>query len=193
MKFVLASKSPRRVELLKLVGLEFTVQPSDIDENLPENLSPEDLVMQLATLKASHIASTTKDSEVYIIGADTIVVHKGDILGKPIDEDDAVSMLKKLSGDSHDVYTGYTVVRMSDAFMCTQFEKTTVHFKPLTEEEILRYVKTGEPMDKAGAYGIQQKGSLIVDRIDGDYFNVVGLPVCALAQMLRKEFGIDLL
>lgn len=189
---ILASASPRRQELLKQIGLSFSVKPSAIEEEFYAQQSPEEVVQQLAFQKAKDVADKT-EGDCIVLGADTIVVYQNKILGKPANEDEAYRMLMMLNGQTHHVYTGFALIRTSDYKIIKQYEKTLVKFRALTEEEILSYIKTGEPMDKAGAYGIQKIGSLIVERIDGDYFNVVGLPVAKLARVLKEEFSITLL
>ena len=189
MKIVLASQSPRRKELLGRMGLEFVTQASKIDESAFDGLEARELVATLSREKAQWIARQL-DGETLVIGADTVVVRDGTALGKPKDAEDAVAMLLSLSGRDHQVCTGVTVCR-GDRVL-TQVEETQVTFRELTEAEVRQYVSTGEPMDKAGAYGIQGLGGLLVEGIRGDYSNVVGLPVCRLGQML-KGFGVDCL
>lgn len=189
MKIVLASQSPRRKELLGRMGLEFVTQASKIDESAFDGLEARELVATLSREKAQWIARQL-DGETLVIGADTVVVRDGAALGKPKDAEDAVAMLLSLSGRDHEVCTGVTVCR-GDRVL-TQVEETQVTFRDLTEAEVRQYVSTGEPMDKAGAYGIQGLGGLLVEGIRGDYSNVVGLPVCRLGQML-KDFGVDCL
>lgn len=189
MKIVLASQSPRRKELLGRMGLEFVTQASKIDESAFDGLAARELVATLSREKAQWIARQM-DGETLVIGADTVVVRDGAALGKPKDAEDAVAMLLSLSGRDHQVCTGVTVCR-GDRVL-TQVEETQVTFRDLTEAEVRQYVSTGEPMDKAGAYGIQGLGGLLVEGIRGDYSNVVGLPVCCLGQML-KDFGVDCL
>lgn len=189
MKIVLASQSPRRKELLGRMGLEFVTQASKIDESAFDGLEARELVATLSREKAQWIARQL-DGETLVIGADTVVVRDGAALGKPKDAEDAVAMLLSLSGRDHQVCTGVTVCR-GDRVL-TQVEETQVTFRDLTETEVRQYVSTGEPMDKAGAYGIQGLGGLLVEGIQGDYSNVVGLPVCRLGQML-KDFGVDCL
>ncbi len=189
MKIVLASQSPRRKELLGRMGLEFVTQASEIDESAFDGLEARELVATLSREKAQWIAKQL-DGETLVIGADTVVVRDGVALGKPKDVEDAVAMLLSLSGRDHQVCTGVTVCR-GDRVL-TQVEETQVTFRELTETEVRQYVSTGEPMDKAGAYGIQGLGGLLVEGIQGDYSNVVGLPVCRLGQML-KVFGVDCL
>ena len=189
MKIVLASQSPRRKELLGRMGLEFVTQASKIDESAFDGLEARELVATLSREKAQWIARQL-DGETLVIGADTVVVRDGAALGKPKDAEDAVAMLLSLSGRDHQVCTGVTVCR-GDRVL-TQVEETQVTFRELTEAEVRQYVSTGEPMDKAGAYGIQGLGGLLVEGIRGDYSNVVGLPVCRLGPML-KGFGVDCL
>lgn len=187
--FVLASKSPRRKELLKNIGLNAEIMPANVDEGVFSELPPEKMVTELAMLKATDVARSF-GKETFVIGADTVVSLDGEVFGKPENKEDAKRMLLKLSGKSHQVYTGYCVVNCHDGVSVAKCEKTVVTFRTLDEKEIDAYIETGEPMDKAGAYGIQQRGSKFVEKIEGDYFNVVGLPVCALVKMLKSEFGI---
>lgn len=181
MEVILASQSPRRRELMTLLRIPFTVRVADIDETMDGSIPARDAVAQVSCRKAEAIARRPED---IVIAADTIVVCSGEILGKPADEADARRMLKLLSGTDHQVMTGLTVLKGDQCAVCTEI--TDVHFRDLSEDEILRYIATKEPMDKAGAYGIQGGGSLFVEKIVGDYFNVVGLPVCRLGQILRK-------
>lgn len=190
--FVLASKSPRRKELLKNIGLQAEIMPASVDESVFSNLPPEKMVTELALLKASDVARSFRGN-TYVIGADTVVTLDGKVFGKPRDINDAKRMLLELSGKTHSVYTGYCVVSCKDGSAVAKYEKTDVTFRTLSQKEIDAYVKTREPMDKAGAYGIQEKGSMFVEKINGDYFNVVGLPVCALTSLLSNEFGISML
>lgn len=190
MKIILASKSPRRKELLTRMGInEFEILPAEGPERIEAGLSPSETVERLARGKAEEVR-TKAGPEPLIVAADTLVFLDGAALGKPADAEDAKRMLRSLSGRSHQVFTGVCVCRGST--ILTEHEKSDVWFRPLTEEEICGYVATGEPMDKAGAYGAQGFGSMLVSRIDGDFFNVMGLPVCRLYGML-KQFGIELL
>ena len=177
---VLASKSPRRQELIRLITDDFTVASVDADETLPCPMSPSDAVMYLSEIKARPLA----DGKNTVIGADTVVALEDSILGKPKDKDDAFRMLRSLSGKIHSVYTGVTIIKGENTD--TFFEKTDVEFYDLSDEEIADYISTGEPMDKAGAYGIQGYGALLVKKISGDFFNVVGLPVGKLNCELKK-------
>lgn len=188
-KLILASGSPRRRELLERIGLKFTVQAADVDETLVPGLSPREQVMRLSRIKAQAVADALNDTAV-ILSADTVVVLDSAILGKPKDTADARDMLKRLSGRSHLVLTGVTVWK--DGQMRSHCEETEVFLRTLTDAEIEAYIATGEPMDKAGAYGIQGYASLFVEKLVGDYYNVMGLPLCAAALMLR-DAGISVL
>lgn len=199
MKIVLASASPRRAELLKNIGLEFSITPDDSEEISTPGLDPAETVKELARNKASNVAERIKNSgglggeEALVIGADTVVVLSGEILGKPKDEADAERTLRRLSGNRHEVYTGVSVIDTFSGREVCDHEATVVEFRDISDEEIAAYIRTGEPMDKAGAYGIQNLGALFVKRIEGDYFNVVGLPLCKLGMILKKEFGVRLI
>ncbi len=181
---ILASGSPRRRELMSQVGLDFTVVTSDADENIKE-MEPEDYVRELSAIKAQSVLEQYADKEdsVIVIGADTIVYHKGEILTKPEDEEDAFRILKSLEGEIHQVYTGVTIC--SAHKNVSFYEKTDVWVYDMTDEEIRDYINTGEPMDKAGAYGIQGKFAAYIKGIEGDYNNVVGLPVARLVHELK--------
>ena len=186
---ILASQSPRRQELLRRIGItDFTVLATDSDESYDPRWSPEELVSRLSARKAA-AAARAAGPDALVIAADTMVFLYDRRLGKPADEADAFGMLSALSGREHTVRTGVTVRR--GEVVRTEVEATAVRFRGLTAEEIRRYIATGEPMDKAGAYGIQERGALLVEGIRGDYFNVMGLPVLRLARMLRA-FGLDL-
>ncbi len=189
MKIVLASQSPRRQALLGQMGLKFITKSPEINEDAFQGRDAQDLVKRLSREKACWIAGQF-DPDTIVIGADTVVVRDGTILGKPKDQEDAQAMLTSLSGRTHRVCTGVTVCQGEK--IVTQVEETNVTFRPLTDQEIRQYVATGEPMDKAGAYGIQGLGGLLVAGIQGDYQNVVGLPVCRLGQILL-DFGVDCL
>lgn len=192
---ILASGSPRRREILETVGLQFDVLVSDADESSvsPENLPVSVYVQELSLLKATAAAKAARVKDSLIISADTVVTFEGKILGKPKDREDAFLMLKSLSGKCHSVFTGICVMRTDNAYAVCASEETKVYFKKLSDEEINQYVNSNECMDKAGAYGIQGIGSLLVEKIEGDYFNVVGLPVSKLAEILKKEFDFDVL
>ena len=190
MEIILASGSPRRRELLARIGVEeYRILVPDVDESAEPNTPPGALVEELSLRKAQAVRGQVGD-EALVIAADTVVALEGKILGKPVDEVDAVEMLSALAGRNHEVYTGVTVLRGSKVVTC--HEVTAVTFRPLSPEEIANYVATGEPMDKAGAYGIQGIGSVLVSGIEGDYFNVMGLPVHRLSLVL-KTFGVDTL
>ena len=182
MAVILASQSPRRKELMGLFDLPFTVRVADIDESMDPEKLPSDEVSRVSRLKAQAISCAAED---VVIAADTIVVCDGQILGKPKDEADALRMLKLLSGRAHQVMTGLTVLQGEKCISTTEI--TDVFFRQLSDEEIEGYIATGHPMDKAGAYGIQGGAALFVEKLMGDYFNVVGLPVCKLGVIL-KEF-----
>ena len=189
-KIVLASGSPRRQELLGRMGItDFTVRVPEVEESYPAGLSPEETVCYISREK-SDAARLLCDENELIITADTMVFLDDKRLGKPKDEAQALEMLTALAGRRHTVCTGVTVRRGN--VILTRAQSTDVYFRPATERELRAYIRTGEPMDKAGAYGVQGKGSLLVQRIDGDFFNVMGLPVEMLAEML-KTFEIDLL
>ncbi|UZQ83844.1 nucleoside triphosphate pyrophosphatase [Thermoanaerobacter sp. RKWS2] len=191
MKIVLASKSPRRRELLSNLGLDFEVIESNVEEFSNEK-HPSRYVMDLSFNKAMLVAKKLKE-EAIVIGADTIVVIGDKVLGKPKDRDEAYIMLKSLQGRVHTVYTGITIVRTEDFKYVSDFEETKVWIKKLQDEEIFNYIDTGECYDKAGAYAIQGFGALIVEKIVGDYFNVVGLPISKLFDILKREFDVRLL
>lgn len=189
MTVVLASASPRRKQLLEQVGCQFSIITSDIDEDNNLSMAPEELAMHHALCKARDVA-VKAGCDAVVIGADTVVVLEGKVFGKPSDSVDAKRMLFSLSGRKHFVITGIAVVRADKVW--TDFTKTEVTIKDLTDEEIDRYIATGEPSDKAGAYAIQGIGALFVERIKGCYTNVVGLPLNNLAKLLKKA-GIELL
>ena len=179
---ILASASPRRRQLLTLVGIAHTVQPADVDESLHDNEAPAAYAERLARAKASAIA--VDDESTITIGADTIVVVDDRVLGKPRDRGEAATMLRALAGRTHTVYTAVAVRR--GARIVSAVEHVAVTFRPLTDAMIASYIATGEPMDKAGAYGIQGFGATIVQRIDGDYFAVMGLPLGALVGLIDQ-------
>ena len=187
MKYILASASPRRKELLAKTGIEYTVIPSNVEENITKT-EPGEIVMELALLKASDVFDQYADGDTMIIGADTIVVYKDEILGKPKDINDARDMLSMLSDRTHQVFTGMALVSMQDGKkqIKTFFERTDVTFYPITREDIDRYVESGDPFDKAGGYGIQTDFAVHIREIHGDFNNVVGLPVGKLYQELKE-------
>jgi len=189
LKIVLASGSPRRYELLKMIGLEnFEVMPDMEDEILCTGLTPEHTVCKTALSKAKNVAKRCEETDL-IIAADTEVFLGTKPFGKPKDSDDAIHMLKTLSGKKHTVYTGIALVCGST--IVTGAETTSVYFRNLSDSEIRKYVQTGDPLDKAGAYGVQGRGAVFIDRLEGDFFNVMGLPVCRLTTMLRS-FGVSI-
>ena len=188
MKIVLASKSPRRKELLSLLDLDFEIITADIDETMDSSLPVTDEVARISYQKADAVAGKL-DSDTVVISADTIVELDGIIMGKPQNAQEAMNMLSSLSGKSHNVHTAVTVLKGKEHL--TRVVTTAVTFRDITTEEITAYIKTQEPMDKAGAYGIQGRASKFVSGIVGDYFNVVGLPVCELSLML-KNFDINI-
>ncbi|PFZ11875.1 septum formation inhibitor Maf [Bacillus pseudomycoides] len=185
-KLILASGSPRRKELLELAGVPFEIVVSEIEETIGAYSSPADIVMSLALQKSSAVVEHHEDSVV--LGADTIVTYESRILGKPKDESEAKEILQLLSGKTHEVYTGVALI--SKEKTVTFYERTEVTFWELTEEEIDAYIATKEPLDKAGSYGIQGKGSIFVQHIQGDYYSVVGLPIARLVREL-KQFDND--
>jgi septum formation protein len=188
MKLILASASPRRAEILRNAGIRFEVRPTDLDESRLANELPGDYVRRLALAKALSGASKYRDpvDEALIVGADTVVVVDADVLAKPTSKDDARSMLRRLSGRVHEVHSGLALLRSSGAEQRVIEEVTQVHFAPLTDREIEGYIATGEPFDKAGAYAIQGIGGRYVTRIEGCYFNVMGLPLARLWSLLRE-------
>lgn len=189
-KIILASQSPRRRQLLEQMGITgFVVCPAQGEEDMGAHLPPDRLSEALALAKAREVAAQAGPEDM-IIAADTIVTLDHQVLGKPHSREEAVSMLETLSGRHHVVYTGLAVLRGGETV--SDHEGTEVRFRPLSREEIEAYVATGEPMDKAGAYGIQGRGALLVEGIVGDYFNVMGLPVCKLGQILNR-FGVKTL
>lgn len=189
-KIVLASASPRRQELLRRIGIEdFDIRVPEVEESFPQGLTPPEVVAHISREKADAAAALCTPEEI-VITADTMVFLDDQRLGKPADEADALRMLTSLQGRRHTVCTGVTV-RQGDCRL-TEADSTDVYFRPASWEELLAYIKTGEPMDKAGAYGVQGKGALLVERLDGDFFNVMGLPLLRLSRMLAR-FGVVLL
>lgn len=188
---VLASASPRRRELLALLGIPFRVAPADIDETPPDGFSPEKVALELALQKARTVAQS--EQEALVLGADTLVVCDTEILGKPNDVADALGMLRRLNGREHTVITGVALLQVEGGKVVreqTAAVQTRVWFRQVSEEHLRRYVATGEPMDKAGAYGAQGYGSTLIERIEGCYFNVVGLPVSRVCMML-EAWGVE--
>ncbi len=181
-QIILASASPRRKEILELADIAFEIFPSQMEEIITKE-KPEEVVMELAGQKAWDVWKQTSGSKM-VIGADTVVAYDGRILGKPKDEEDAARMLSMLSGNTHEVYTGVSIIQNGQEH--SFYEETKVKFYPLMQEEILKYVKTKEPMDKAGAYGIQGKAAPFIQGIEGDYYNVVGFPIARFLQEIKK-------
>lgn len=204
-QIILASASPRRKELLEQIGLTFDICPAKGEEVITKTI-PAEVVTELASQKAGEVAAMVKAYEerheelmtpqdIMVIGADTIVAYNNQILGKPKDEEDAYRMLSMLSGNTHCVYTGVSIILLGASGKAGEinfYEKTDVTMRQMEEGEIKRYIATGEPMDKAGAYGIQGKCAIFIDKINGDYNNVVGLPIAAIYRELKK-LGIDIL
>ncbi|WP_442604392.1 Maf family protein [Paenibacillus sp. KN14-4R] len=199
---VLASSSPRRQELVRSLGFPYRIEVSDADEQVEASLSPAQIVESLSLRKVKVVYERLKQEgqagtvlfqgKTILIGSDTIVVKDGVVLGKPADEQDAAHMLTMLQDTTHQVYTGIACVDLATGAEIVRHRTTDVHMKPLSPAQIERYIATGEPMDKAGSYAIQGIGATFVDSINGDYFNVVGLSVSLLSDML-SEFGVDVL
>lgn len=186
--FILASSSPRRRELLAGLGIQFSIDPSTEEESFEDGTPPGEIVKLLSLRKANSVAA--KYERGFIIGADTIVVFGDEILGKPSDREDAFAMLSKLQGKEHTVFSGIAIVDAGNGGSKVSYSSTKVKMKSLSEDQINRYIDTGEPHDKAGAYAIQGYGATIIEKIDGDYFTVVGLPLSLLSDMLA-DFGVD--
>ncbi len=190
-RIILASNSPRRKQLLENIGLKFEIIPDNTPEPMNDSLEPYEIVKKLAKFKGENVLKQLNSSDAaVIIAADTVVAVNDRILGKPRTKDEAFEMLTLLSGKSHSVYTGVYIIENLSKKSANFYEKTEVYFKSLDINEIKDYINIGEPMDKAGSYGIQNLGSLFVEKIQGDYFNVVGLPVCHLGKVLKQDFGI---
>jgi septum formation protein len=187
---ILASASPRRKELLEKIGLKFEAEPSNYEEDISPKLKPRELAESLSFEKAKVAAGSHKNA--LVIAADTFIVFRGKILGKPKTETQAKKMLETINGKPHSVITGFTIIDTENNKAISKSVETKVYIKRLTPNEVDAYVKSGEPLDKAGAYAIQGLGSVIVEKIEGDYFNVMGLPLSALAESL-KEFGVHIL
>lgn len=179
---VLASESTRRIDILRTLGVSFSIIPPDIDESKKPHESPKEYVLRVAYEKAQKVGSLFPDK--WIIGADTAVVHKGKVLGKPSSEEGASAMLKGLRGSWHKVFTGYCILNVSRQITCRDVAETKVFIKDLTDEEIEKYIATSEPFDKAGSYAVQGKGGYMVKEIKGSYSNVVGLPICEITEVL---------
>ncbi|MFC1943056.1 Maf family protein [Chloroflexota bacterium] len=187
---ILASASPRRKELLEKIGLRFKAEPSNYEEDIPSALEPHELAQKISLEKAKVVAS--KHQNVIVIAADTFIVLGDQILGKPHTEKEARKMLEAISGKSHSVITGFSIIDTSNNKTLSKSVETRIYVRRLTLAEIDAYVKSKEPLDKAGAYAIQGLGAVFVEKIEGDYFNVIGLPLSALTETL-KEFGINIL
>ena len=190
MEIILASASPRRKEILQNTKLKFEVQKSEIEEAVFEEESPESMVVRLAYEKAFDVAQ--KNREKLVIGADTIVVLGDEVLGKPKDEEEAFDMIQKLSNKTHRVITGISLINLKKGIVVNDYQVSYVTFKDLSEDSIKDYINTKESLDKAGGYGIQGYGALLVEGIQGDYFNIVGLPISKLSDLLKDHFDINL-
>lgn len=184
MKIILASQSPRRQEILKEAGLSYEIIPSKVDEKFNTALSVEDAVMDLAYQKASWVYNYLQENDSLIIGADTIVVVDGEVLGKPKNHDDAVRMLQMLENNIHQVYTGVALIKGDKEYKF--YEKTNVYFKPMSYNDIEKYIEEENVYDKAGSYAIQGEAMRYIDHIEGDYYNVIGLPIKRLLEELKK-------
>ena len=190
MNFILASKSPRRRELLGTMGLKFDIKESTVDESVvPKNTKPQIYVQELAMLKSGSVAAEAGEGFL-VIGADTVVVKDDKIIGKPKNFSDAFSMLKSFSNSSHKVYSGISVTDSTSGRTVTDYCETEVFFSEMSDEEITNYINTYSPYDKAGSYGIQEYASVFISKINGDFFNVVGLPVSKLYNLLKREFNV---
>ena len=187
---ILASASPRRKELLEKIGLTFKVEPSNYEEQVHSGLEPHEFAQKIALEKARTVASKHKDG--IVIAADTFIVFGGQILGKPHTKNEARKMLETINGKSHSVITGFSIIDTSKNKTLSKSVETKIYIRKLTPAEIDAYVKSEEPLDKAGAYAIQGLGAVFVEKIEGDYFNVIGLPLSALTEAL-KEFGINIM
>ena len=192
MKFILASKSPRRKELLGNLGFKFEIMESSADESvISKDIPPEIYVQELAMIKSTSVAACAEKNSL-VIGADTVVVADGKIIGKPKNFDEAFSMLSSFSNSSHKVYSGISVTDSSSGRTVADWCETEVFFNEMTPCEIENYINTYKPYDKAGAYGIQEYASVFIEKINGDFFNVVGLPLSKLYGLLKKEFDVVL-
>ena len=189
-RIILASSSPRRKELLEKIGLKFEVEPSNYKEDINSWSEPHELAREVSLKKAEVVASKHKNA--IVIAADTFIVFEGEILGKPESGAEARKMLRTISGKAHSVITGFSIIDTAKNKKLSRSVETKVHIRKLTLAEIDTYVKSKEPLDKAGAYAIQGLGAVFVERIEGDYSNVIGLPLCSLTEAL-KEFGINIL
>lgn len=194
LRLILASSSPRRQELIQSFGLPYMIRVSDADETVEQKITPSELVEVLSLRKASTVREMLEDEDKHgvIIGSDTVVVYNEEVLGKPVDEQDAFRMLKGLQGNTHQVYSGVACVDAATGRQVVSHSVTHVRMKPMSDEQILRYIATGEPKDKAGSYAIQGIGATIISGIEGDYFTVVGLPLSLLSDLLLA-FDIQVL
>ena len=191
-KIILASTSPRRKELLEQIGLEFLIEPSGYEEDMNQKMSPEELARFLSHQKALDVAEKHKGEDSLVIGADTFIAFEGGVLGKPHTAEKAKEMLSAMSGKAHSVLSGFTIIDTKDDKIISKAVETRVYFRDLSEEEINAYIASGEPLDRAGAYEIQGLGGLLVYKIEGDYTNIVGLPVTEVALAL-KEVEVNIL
>lgn len=191
-KIILASKSPRRQELFKILDLEFEMEESDYEEDLEKALKPKELAIFLSQGKAKAVASQHKNENAVIIAADTLIAFQDKILGKPSSKEEALKILWTMRGKCHSVITGLTIINTQTGKTESKAVETRVYFRKFSKEEVKNYVATGEPQDKAGAYGIQGLGQLLIEKIEGDYSNVVGLPLGTLARSLKK-FGLKVI
>lgn len=190
MDIILASNSQRRYDLLKQMGIDFVVIPSKADESVQSGISPQDMVCELSYRKAKYVFDRLSNkSDACVIGSDTIVVHNGKIIGKPHSKQNAFNILKELSDDTHTVYTGLTVITADKTMV--DFDSTEVTFAKLSDEDITDYIDSGDPMDKAGAYGLQGQFCVNIEKINGSYFTVIGLPVHKLHRMLKAVEAIE--
>lgn len=187
MNIILASKSPRRRELLQMLGLEFSIRAAEREEAM---VPGRDVVQEVARVSTAKAMSVPREPEDLVIASDTVVDLNGVVLGKPHSREEAFEMLQSLSGRTHQVHTALTLLRGDQ--LSSRVSTTSVTFRQLTDQEIWAYIATGEPMDKAGAYGIQGRGAQFITGIEGDYFNVMGLPLCRLGQLLKTDFGWSL-
>jgi septum formation protein len=188
-RLILASGSPRRSELLRLMGLDFEVMPSDIDETFHRGDSPREHVLCLSEEKA--LAVAVRHSDAWVLGADTIVIVGGEILGKPGSVAEAKEMLEKLSGREHEVFTGFSIARREEGILAREVVKSTVLFREIAGDEMDWYIGSDEPYDKAGAYAVQGMGAFFIREIRGSYTNVIGLPLCEVIDALKRISAID--
>ena len=188
-RFILASASPRRIELLSLLGLRFEIMPSNVDEKFMKGEASRDHVLRLSEEKAK--MASALHPEAWVMGADTIVIINGDVLGKPRTPDEAKEMLSKLSGQIHTVFTGFTVARKSADILIRDAVESSVRFREIPEDEMAWYIRSQEPYDKAGGYAVQGMGAFFIKEIYGSYTNVMGLPLCEVVDVLKRIGAID--